>query len=127
MKMTKKALDLLIAARDRLAGRGVWVKDEYEGEHTTPGGKEVHTFCMLGALGYEYDEDAMSADRRNRSRTQQIAVQAITAELPDAEPDYFGDIPEPSIVGFNDAPGTLKRDVLGVFDAAIAKAQGETA
>ncbi len=102
----RRALDVLRRAREGLASRGGWCKDEYDGV----GG---YAHCAVGWVREAARSDCIG-DR--------IAGQYLVPELPNGRASWADD--HSAILAFNDSLRTRKADVVALFDRAIAKLEG---
>lgn len=102
-------LDVLKAARAKLAKRGGWIQGisaaDKEGDMVGYNHEAAVSFCMWGAIN----------SVTSSGRLVIGASKALRAAMPYPE----------SITGYNDAEGRKKRQILALFDKAIAKLESK--
>lgn len=101
---------ILVAARALIAKgwtQGCFARDE-NGRPTPFGGPKAVCFCMSGALSH--------VSALNGSQPNMKAIELLQAE-----------IGHPWLAPWNDEKGRTQAEVLAVYDAAIAKFDGQAA
>lgn len=104
MRRSKRAAQVLRAARELVAKPRGWTKG---GSHnrTMINGRMVHSYCASGAV---FAAGGTVAD-----------VARLDALVPREATRPWA---KPTVVGYNDLTSTRKKDVLSLFDRAIALA-----
>lgn len=99
-------LEILRTARQLLSVRGAWGQGSFEPRRRYP---TVPRYCALGAVS--------AAEQNAYGFYDFAALAALDSALEDLHPR----LPAHDIVTFNDTKSRRKKDILAVFDHAIAK------
>jgi hypothetical protein len=111
--MHDDVLELLLEGRGKIARPHGWCKGDY---------RKGGAVCALGAIYSPGSDD----DEYARSSTE-IAAACLLADALPWISSLLGRGRAPSVMELNDARRTRKRDVLALYDAAIARRREETA
>ena len=110
----KTIKEALTKARNLLV-RG-WVQNSYVSTRYTSSGREIACYCAAGAVNQAISSTSRSADRL-RDRVFNRLAKKIDSTF---NPLYAAG--ENRVIQWNDTEGRVKREVLALFDKAIAAA-----
>lgn len=140
IRRAKRPVTILKNARDVIA-QGDWIRSDMAKPRQADGSV---CFCAVGAVAYaagwrptevEDGSETFLDDSTAYSAVQddepvRRALQLLSAEIPaDAAPtvDRYGRpwLAHDRVISFNDRKGRRRRDVVRLFDRAIARAEGK--
>lgn len=108
--MSELVLEHLKRTRGLLSKPYAWCKGKYSGINFDKKGNGYRCFCLLGAI-----------NQTDKVNTSSDAAHSLSQALP----PYPNCKAENSIIGWNDAPTTHKKDVLALLDQAIKDLENE--
>ena len=117
--MLDEAMTLLLRGRERIARPRGWCK----GRLCKGDGIDNAAFCAVGAIFVQ--DDGRRPEPENT--TWKAAVASLADALPVRQPCFWRDVvfDERAIASFNDRRATRKRDILALYDRAIAMRRQE--